>query len=176
MKEMQTDHNNISEHRQELKLRILRTAMPLFKQRGIKAVKMDDIAAALSISKRTLYEVYDKKEDLLLAGARHDHEELLRHIQEYALTAENEIDIVAEKDNRIIVVEVKSRSHPIYDISQVITRDKIRHLINAGNAYVKMFNLPHELQFDVILMVGQDPDNFTVEHIPDAFMAPLRTY
>ena len=68
--------------------------MPLFKQRGIKAVKMDDIAAALSISKRTLYEVYDKKEDLLLAGARHDHEELLRHIQEYALTAENEIDIV----------------------------------------------------------------------------------
>ena len=91
-------------------------------------------------------------------------------------SGKNEIDIVAEKDNRIIVVEVKSRSHPIYDISQVITRDKIRHLINAGNAYVKMFNLPHELQFDVILMVGQDPDNFTVEHIPDAFMAPLRTY
>lgn len=83
---------------------------------------------------------------------------------------------MAEKDNRIIVVEVKSRTHPIYDISQVITRDKIRHLINAGNAYVKMFNLPHELQFDVILMVGQDPDNFTVEHITDAFMAPLRTY
>lgn len=91
-------------------------------------------------------------------------------------SGKNEIDIVAEKGNRIIVVEVKSRSHPIYDISQVITRDKIRHLINAGNAYVKMFNLPHELQFDVILMVGQDPDNFTVEHIPDAFMAPLRTY
>ena len=82
-------------------------------------------------------------------------------------SGKNEIDIV---------VEVKSRLHPIYDISQVITRDKIRHLINAGNAYVKMFNLPHELQFDVILMVGQDPDNFTVEHIPDAFMAPLRTY
>ena len=81
-------------------------------------------------------------------------------------SGKNEIDIVAEKDNRIIVVEVKSRSHPIYDISQVITRDKIRH----------MFNLPHELQFDVILMVGQDPDNFTVEHITDAFMAPLRTY
>lgn len=43
-------------------------------------------------------------------------------------SGKNEIDIVAEKDNRIIVVEVKSRSHPIYDISQVITRDKIRHL------------------------------------------------
>ena len=97
-------------------------------------------------------------------------------MKQFTFNMDNEIDIVAEKDNRIIVVEVKSRSHPIYDISQVITRDKIRHLINAGNAYVKMFNLPHELQFDVILMVGQDPDNFTVEHIPDAFMAPLRTY
>ena len=130
MKEMQTDHNTISEHRQELKLRILRTAMPLFKQRGIKAVKMDDIAAALSISKRTLYEVYDKKEDLLLAGARHDHEELLRHIQEYALTAENEIDIVvtffklkfADLDNlsplfltvcpRATVLRITPEAHP----------------------------------------------------------------
>ena len=32
-------------------------------------------------------------------------------------SGKNEIDIVAEKDNRIIVVEVKSRSHPIYDAS-----------------------------------------------------------
>lgn len=88
----------------------------------------------------------------------------------------NEVDIVAEKDNRIIIVEVKARNHPIDDISQVITRDKIRHLIAAGNAYVRMFNLPHQLQFDVILMVGSDPDHFTVEHIEDAFMAPLQTY
>lgn len=88
----------------------------------------------------------------------------------------NEVDIVAEKGNRIIIVEVKSRSYPVDDISQLITHDKIRHLIAAGNAYVKLFHLPHELQFDVILMIGPDPDNFTVEHIPDAFMAPLRTY
>lgn len=88
----------------------------------------------------------------------------------------NEVDIIAEKDNRIIIVEVKTRSYPIDDISQVITRDKIRHLIAAGNAYIKMFNLPHELQFDVILITGPDADNFTIEHIPDAFMAPLRTY
>ena len=88
----------------------------------------------------------------------------------------NEVDIVAEKDNRIIIVEVKTRSCPIDDISQVITRDKIRHLIAAGNAYIKMFALPHELQFDVILITGEDEDHFEVEHIADAFMAPLRTY
>ncbi len=88
----------------------------------------------------------------------------------------NEVDIIAENNNRIIIVEVKTRSYPIDDISQVITRDKIRHLIAAGNAYVKMFHLPHELQFDVILITGEDADHFSIEHIPDAFMAPLRTY
>ena len=43
-----------TKYRQELKERILKTAMAEFKQRGVKAVKMDDIANKLSISKRTL--------------------------------------------------------------------------------------------------------------------------
>ncbi|ERK03031.1 TetR/AcrR family transcriptional regulator [Hoylesella pleuritidis] len=64
-----------TKYRQELKERILKTAMAEFKQRGVKAVKMDDIANKLSISKRTLYEVYANKEDLLLAGLRREVEE-----------------------------------------------------------------------------------------------------
>ena len=52
-------------YRQELKGKILVTAMSLFKREGIKRVKMDDIAQALSISKRTLYETYENKEQLL---------------------------------------------------------------------------------------------------------------
>lgn len=63
-------NNNSSQYRNELKFRIIRTAMPLFKQKGIKAVRMDDIANILSISKRTLYEIYNNKEDLLLEGVK----------------------------------------------------------------------------------------------------------
>ncbi len=88
----------------------------------------------------------------------------------------NEIDIVAEKNGRIIIVEVKTRNHPIEDITQVIDRKKINHLISAANAYLKFFSLDRELQFDVILLTGADESNFNVEHIPDAFMAPLKTY
>ena len=44
--------------------------MKLFAERGIRAVKMDDIAQHLGISKRTLYEIYDDKETLLFAGMR----------------------------------------------------------------------------------------------------------
>ena len=86
-----------------------------------------------------------------------------------------EIDIVAEKGNRIIIVEVKARKEPIEDISEVIDRKKINFLIAAGNAYLNACHLDFELQFDVILLYGSQ-DALMVEHIPDAFMAPLRTY
>ena len=52
-------------YRQNLKVKIVATATSMFHKHGIKSVKMDDIANALSISKRTLYEIYDNKEDLL---------------------------------------------------------------------------------------------------------------
>lgn len=88
----------------------------------------------------------------------------------------NEIDIVAEKDGRIIIVEVKTRSHEITDIAQIIDKKKINRLISAGNAYLQFFKLSHELQFDVLLLTGPDEENLSVEHIEDAFMAPLKTY
>ena len=59
------DFKNISTYKEALKDKILTTAMTAFARNGIRAVKMDDIANALSISKRTLYEVYRNKEDLL---------------------------------------------------------------------------------------------------------------
>lgn len=58
-----------------LKDRILDVAMKYFAERGIRAVKMDDIAQALGISKRTLYEIYDDKETLLYAGLVKHHEQ-----------------------------------------------------------------------------------------------------
>lgn len=44
--------------RQLLKEKICLTALRLFHKRGIRQVKMDDIATTLSVSKRTLYEIY----------------------------------------------------------------------------------------------------------------------
>lgn len=91
---MHKNSNNSIVHRQELKYRILRTAMPLFKKNGIKAIRMDDIANVLSISKRTLYEIYKNKEDLLLECVKMDSYNLAKQIQDYSMTAENELDIV----------------------------------------------------------------------------------
>lgn len=54
-----------TKYRLSLRDKILTTAMDAFAKNGIKAVKMDDIAQHLGISKRTLYEIYENKEVLL---------------------------------------------------------------------------------------------------------------
>lgn len=46
--------------------RIIEEATREFTSKGVKSVRMDDIARHLGISKRTLYETFSNKEDLLL--------------------------------------------------------------------------------------------------------------
>lgn len=47
---------------------IIDTAAEMFAKQGIKAVRMDDIARTLGISKRTIYEIFADKEELLYLG------------------------------------------------------------------------------------------------------------
>ena len=54
------DKRNMSQ-----KERIAQQAMEMFVSQGIKAVRMDDIAQQLGVSKRTLYELFGDKEGLL---------------------------------------------------------------------------------------------------------------
>jgi AcrR family transcriptional regulator len=49
----------------ELKERIIQEASQLFFNKGVKSMTMSDIANAMGISKRTLYEVFRDKDDLL---------------------------------------------------------------------------------------------------------------
>lgn len=86
---------NMTAYRESLRQRILDTAMTLFKKKGIKAVRMDDIATEMAISKRTLYEIYSNKEDLLYECVRNENEVLMKKLGDYARTAENEMAVVA---------------------------------------------------------------------------------
>jgi len=54
-----------------LKARITEVALRFFRERGVRSVTMDDIAHELSISKRTLYQIFADKEDLLIACVKH---------------------------------------------------------------------------------------------------------
>lgn len=86
---------NMTAYRENLKTKILDNSMLLFKQKGIRAVKMDDIANEMGISKRTLYEIYSNKEDLLYECVKHDYEKTSRQLSEFAEKAENEMAVIA---------------------------------------------------------------------------------
>ena len=72
VRKKRTDKTVVKEH-------IVLAAAKSFAQKGVKTVRMDDIAAGLSLSKRTLYELFHDKEDLLLDVMKLHREEM----QEY---------------------------------------------------------------------------------------------
>lgn len=79
------EHGKDASQRAELRERILVTATEAFASKGIKSITMDDIAAALGISKRTLYEVFSDKESLLkecILKVQSDREAYLQEVYE----------------------------------------------------------------------------------------------
>jgi AcrR family transcriptional regulator len=56
---------------------ILETAFNAFTSKGIKEVKMEEIAAGLKISKKTLYDYFKSKKDLLVQSVEYKFPQLL---------------------------------------------------------------------------------------------------
>ena len=90
-------------YKKSLKGRILEAAMKAFAQRGVKAVKMDDIAQMLSISKRTLYEIYKDKEELLYQGVVQYDQNNRQYLAAFVEQASSVMDIIIEFYQRRVV-------------------------------------------------------------------------
>jgi putative endonuclease len=71
-----------------------------------------------------------------------------------------ELDIVAMKDDRVIFAEVKTRSDYNCDPLEAVDKKKIARIVASANTYA----------------IAGTPDCYKLEHIPDAFLAPLKTY
>lgn len=84
----------ITSYKKGLRTKILMTAITDFRRRGIRAVKMDDVAAELGISKRTLYEIFDKKEDLLFEAMKHYYGERRERIHVKVQHCANVMEII----------------------------------------------------------------------------------
>jgi AcrR family transcriptional regulator len=90
-------------YKKSLKGRILEAAMKAFAERGVKAVRMDDIAQMLSISKRTLYEIYEDKEELLYQGVVHFDQEAKKSMRAFTQESSSVMDIILEAYQRRVV-------------------------------------------------------------------------
>ena len=84
-----------------------------------------------------------------------------------------ELDIVARKDDWLVVVEVKTRSTETFEHPQeAITPRKIRNIVSAAHDYILTFDWHGETRFDVISVIPRG-QNFEIEHIEDAFLSPV---
>jgi len=84
-----------------------------------------------------------------------------------------EIDIIAQKESILAIIEVKTRSSLDFGLPQEFVKPKkIQLLIKAVNAYInyreKDFESDLNIRFDIIA-VHKNRETFAIEHLTDAF-------
>lgn len=123
-----------------LKPAILEEAQKCFAHSGIRAVKMDDIAKHLGISKRTVYELYATKEDLVCEVVAKWHAERDKRIQSVVASCASTMDVLIEVLNMQLEIAANINFSFFQDIYKY---PKVANAINEygerQNAYAAQF-------------------------------------
>ena len=83
-----------------------------------------------------------------------------------------EIDLIAEFENQIIIVEVKARKTDAFMLPQeAINKKKIRLIVSAANDFLEQNNINLETRFDVISVLPNETGKLEINHIENAFEA-----
>jgi len=80
-----------------------------------------------------------------------------------------EVDIIAQKDDFLVFVEVKTRgSKKFGEAEEAINKKKIALYKDAAEGYLKQYPSNAEISFDVIsIVIAKDATQ--IEYFPDAF-------
>lgn len=80
-----------------------------------------------------------------------------------------EIDLIAQKDEILAFVEVKTRKNVYFPISNVVTRTKQKKIINTAKYFIVQKNIFDKVcRFDVATVIS-DKNYFDIEYIENAF-------
>lgn len=90
------------------------------------------------------------------------------HIRNYQYERA-EVDIIAQKDNLMVCVEVKTRNSDFFgDPQSFVTPSKIKQIVKAMNAYLEANDIELETRFDIIAVLKNKTTEL-VTHYEDAF-------
>ncbi|WP_248875382.1 YraN family protein [Epilithonimonas zeae] len=83
-----------------------------------------------------------------------------------------EVDIIAEKENQIVIVEVKARNTDAFlEPQEAVNKKKIKLLISASNYFIEENNIDKEVRFDIISVLPNKQKTLEIHHIIDAFQS-----
>lgn len=87
-----------------------------------------------------------------------------------------EVDLIVEKDETLIFVEVKFRSTDYFGDPEIFVSNKQKlNLIRAANRYISKFNIDKEARFDIVSIVMENGKP-NINHIEDAFRPKLNQF
>lgn len=85
-----------------------------------------------------------------------------------------EIDIICEKNNLIIFLEVKTRSTIDFgNPEEFVSKKQQKLIVNTAHEFLVKRTIEKEARFDIISIVLIDDSTFQIEHLEDAFGATL---
>jgi AcrR family transcriptional regulator len=128
------ESKEISDYKKNLRGVILDTAIQAFAQKGIRAVKMDDVAAALGISKRTLYEIFETKEILLFEGIKKYYAERQEYYRQQTQRCKNVMEMLVAI-YRIKVDEFRKTNPQFY--ADLDMYPKVGRFLNQQNQQMR---------------------------------------
>jgi len=81
-----------------------------------------------------------------------------------------EIDLIAYKDGFIIFAEVKTRTgNGFGEPEDFVDARKQKLMVEAADEYIYLMNHQGEVRFDIISVLFDKQNNYTLKHIEDAF-------
>ena len=173
----------------ELREKILKTANIQFYTHGIKDVRMDDIAAMLGISKRTLYQLFENKEELLYEGIKYGHKLSIEKAKQLIRNANGTMEVILSLYNLYLnqIKEINRnyfrelKKYPkVMEESRKRSRQnehKVRAWLESG---IKEGIFRADTNFEVLLYILKENlefiatttmfDNYTIEQISNSFI------
>ena len=83
-----------------------------------------------------------------------------------------EIDLIAQTENQIVIVEVKARATDVFMLPQeAVNKKKIKLMVLAANYFIEENNIDLETRFDVISVLPNEAGKLEITHIENAFEA-----